>query len=64
MEQLIKHTILTEASVLTTTVVKNFLIKGFIKKRLNNRLVKHINKSIENVHLYIRVSAYIANIAS
>jgi len=64
MEQLIKYTVLTETGTLTVIIVRNFLIKGFIKKGLNSRLVKHVNKFIKNVHLYIGVSAYITSIAS
>ena len=44
--------------------VRNFLTKGFIKKELNSRLVKHINKFIENIHHYIKVSVYITSIVS
>ena len=64
IEQLIKYTILIKTGILTTIAVRNFLIKGFIKKGLNSRLVKHVNKFIKNVHLYVRVSAYIVSIVS
>jgi len=64
MEQLIKYTVLIKASTLAVTVVRNFLIKGFIKKGLNGRLVKYVNKFIKNVHLYVGVSVYIVSIAS
>jgi len=64
VKQLIKYNILTEANALAAIVVRNFLTKGFIKKGLNSRLVKHVNKFIKNVHLYVRVSAYIISIAS
>jgi len=59
-----EYTILTEASVLAAIAVRNFLAKGFIKKGLNGRLVEYVNKSMENVHLYVRVSAYIVSIVS
>ena len=45
-------------------VIRNFLIKGFIKKELNGKLAEYINKSIKNVYLYIRVSVYIVSIVS
>jgi len=64
MEQLIKHTVLIKASALAITVIRNFLIKGFIKKGLNGRLIKYVNKSIENIHLYIGVFTYIISIVS
>jgi len=64
MEQLIEHTILTKTNAPVTTAVRNFLAKGFIKKELNSRLVKHVNKPIKNVHLYVRVSTYIASTVS
>ena len=64
IEQLIKYTVLIEAGTLTVTVIRNFPVKGFIKKGLNSRLVKHINKSMENVHLYVRVSTYIISTVS
>jgi len=64
IEQLIKYTVLIEAGTLTVTVIRNFLIKGFIKKGLNSRLIKHINKFMENVHLYVKVSTYIISTVS
>jgi len=64
VEQLIKYTVLIEAGALAAIVVRNFLIKGFIKKGLNGRLVEYVNKFIKNVYLYIGVSAYIASIVS
>ena len=64
IEQLIEYTVLIEASVLATIVIRNFLVKGFIKKRLNGKLVKYINKFIKNVYLYIKVSTYIVSIVS
>jgi len=56
--------VLTEAGILAVTAVKNFLVKSFIKKGLNGKLVKHVNKSVENVYLYIRVFTYIVSIVS
>ena len=64
MEQFIKYTVLIKAGTLATIVIRNFPVKGFIKKGLNGKLVKHVNKSIKNVHLYVRVSAYTVSIAS
>ena len=64
IEQLIEYTVLTEAGILAVTAVRNFLVKGFIKKGLNGRLVEYVNKFIENVHLYIGVSAYIVSTVS
>jgi len=64
MEQLIKYIVLIEAGVPAITVVRNFPVKGFIKKGLNGRLVEYVNKFIKNIHLYIRVSTYIASIVS
>jgi len=64
MEQLIKYTVLIKANTLAAIAVRNFPVKGFIKKGLNNRLVEYVNKFIKNVHFYIGVSAYIVSIAS
>jgi len=64
MEQFIKYTVLTEANVLAAIAVRNFPVKGFIKKGLNSRLVEHVNKFMENIHLYVGVSAYIVSIVS
>ena len=64
MEQLIEYTVLIEAGALAATAVRNFPAKGFIKKGLNGRLAEHVNKSVENVHLHVRVSACIASIVS
>jgi len=64
IEQLIEYTVLIKAGTPAATAVRNFPVKGFIKKGLNGRLVKYINKPIENVHLYVRVSAYIISIVN
>jgi len=64
IKQLIKYTVLIEAGIPATTVVRNFLVKGFIKKRLNSRLVKYVNKFIKNVHLHTGVSTHIASTVS
>jgi len=64
MEQLMEYTVLTEASILAAIAVRNFLVKGFIKKGLNGRLAEHVNKFIENVYLHTGVSAYIVSIVS
>ena len=64
IEQLIKHTVFIKAGVLAAMVVRNFLVKGFIKKGLNGRLTEHVNKFIKNIHLYIGVFTYITYIVS